>query len=148
MSRAALMVSAVLLLLGGARRAQALAVELTAAGSYEKADSRAAEHGVSARARINTFSGSRFQLGGSLFANLAGDGLSVYDVVAGAGFRTAGAFYLDVGGGVRHSNLWGTGIALWGGGGVELSAKIYLSLPVIVRLNHTIEYTPYVGYRF
>lgn len=118
-------------------------LEFIPAGNIEKIGTQSFTGGAAVRLR--------YLLGGKfaflLHANVNGNWLYT-DVVAGGNIRLGDSFFFDGGGGVRYSKLWGMGLAVHLGVGYRFHDKWYVSFPVIYKVGFSIEYIPYIGYRF
>ena len=127
--------------------AQAFELETIFAGNHHKVAGANAQHGFSTNIRlIGSSKGSAS--GFYLLSKFPGINIGIFDAILGYTFRSKGKWYVEGGGGFRYARIWGAGFAINAGFGFRISNKWHVALPVYYRLGFSIEYVPYIGYRF
>lgn len=120
--------------------------QATFASTYSKVEGNSSSTlGVSARMR---YVFAKRSSGFFIQSSFPSNSITNYDAIVGYVLRSQGKVFWELGGGIRHSDFWGTGLGLLGAVGTDLNSNWYVTLPVIYRMGYSIEYTPYVGYRF
>lgn len=120
--------------------------EWTAAGQYTHYKvSDVQESGLSARLRyFPKSSDSSWFFGG----NFSGGSLFIGDFLAGYSLRSSGDYFYELGGALRYSAIFGTGVTAVLGAGVKGASGWYVHLPILIKFGLWIEITPYIGIRF
>ena len=116
-----------------------------AANSTHYEESNIRNSGMSARFRWINYESKP---GLTVIGNLAGGSPMYGDFIFAYGTRTGGGVYFEAAGGIKYSSIWGLGLAGLVGMGTDLGRGWSLSLPIIYRWGHSIEVTPYFGYKF
>lgn len=123
--------------------------EFTLAANYTGIDGHDATGGLSTRVRYLRFDKKTSGTGLMFMSNFRGHSIINADLIAAYGIRGGGkSIFWEAGAGVKYHLLWGPGLAIVLGSGIDLGGKWYIAFPIIYRHSSSIEFTPYLGMNF
>lgn len=139
----------VLLLVLSPMRASSFEIEGWAGARSVQFDSvpDANEWGLSARGKINFYS---YHSGFFVATQQRGLTILAGDLHVGYGMRTSGKLFAEIGGGLAHSAIFGSGLSLLLSSGYRVSDRVFLTFPILLTLGGAsfLSWGPQIGYTF